>query len=82
MKILNFLLSLVGYKQAWHTSWVVFVPGQAPFYADTALTVSPRLTGEAVDGLRKRLAVLSTKSVGRTVESSQIIIISLTRIGS
>lgn len=80
-KVLNFLLKVTGYAQWWHVAWVSHIAGEKRVYADTVLRIAPRLTEEAIRDVRGHLAGMTSQGLGVTVESAQIVITSMTRIG-
>lgn len=80
-QMLDGLLTLVGYKQAWHVCWVAFSKDRTTSYGDGTYTVTPRLTSKAIKDLRAMLAADTAKSAGFEIKPEQISITGLTRIG-
>ncbi len=79
--MLNYLLSVIGYKQVWHVSWTSMKLGGEKSCADAVFTISPRLTGKAIILLREGLAAKTSDAIGEAVMAEQISIISIARIG-
>lgn len=79
--MLNYFLSVIGYKQVWHISWIAMKLGGEKSYADAAVTISPRLTEKSIIMLRKGLAAKTSDAIGESVTAEQINIVGMTRIG-
>ena len=43
--MLNYLLSVIGYKQIWHISWTAMKLGGEKSYSDAVVTISLSITG-------------------------------------
>ena len=79
--MLNYFLSVVGYRQNWHICWRATTPSGRHIYGDGTYSIQPRLTATTILKLRKYAAEQASGASGFRVEPSQIFIISLTRIG-
>ena len=79
--MLNYFLSVIGYKQVWHISWTAMKLGGEKSYSDAVVTISPRLTEKAIIPLRMGLAAKTGDATGESVTAEQINIVSMTRIG-
>ena len=79
--MLNYLLSVIGYEQVWHVSWIAIKLGGEKSYADAVVTILPRLTEKSIIVLRKGLAEKTSDAIGESVTAEQINIVSMTRIG-
>ncbi len=79
--MINSLLMLIGYKQAWHVCWVAMVPNRANSYGDATCIFVPRLRENVIKDLRAMLAAYTSESAGFEIKPEQISITGLARIG-